>query len=359
MAKDARIMKVLVETSPLYTSRAGVARYVRGLLRGFRAVAPSDVRIEELGWPVENFGYAQPARALKTLVREWVWARLIAPRRARLADVLHHTSIPIIPYVRPARHVATMYDLAVLRHPERYRPWQRWTGAMRLQRLASADRVICISRFTADEARRLLSLDAGRLEVIHCGGWGEGAPTRAPDAFTPPPEFLLFVGSLEPGKNLALLKEIYERAVSVNRPLPPLVIVGARWRGVASEGSPPSGWVYAGHQPDTVLGWLYQRARALVFPSRYEGFGLPVVEAMSLGCPVICGRVASLPEVAGDAAQYAELEPAAFASAVRRVLEDDALADDLRAQGRRQATLFSWERCARETLAVYNAVTRL
>jgi len=349
-------MKVAVETSALYTTTAGVARYVRGLLDGLRRVAPPDMQFEELAWPVPNLEYRQPQRALKTVAREWGWAKCVAPWRVRGADVLHHTAGPMVPFLGPTRHVVTLYDLAVLRNPERFRTWQRWSGIRRLRRLERAARVICISRFTAAEARELLDLDPRHTEVIYLGGaWDPAAATRPPTEFRPPAEYVLFVGSLEPGKNLRLLRKIYLDATERNAPLPPLVIVGTRWSGVPHEGPPPRDWIFAGHQPDAVLGWLYQHARLLAFPSRYEGFGLPVVEAMSLGCPVVCGRVASLPEVAGEAAAYAELEPAAFGAAIRRLLVDGIWREELRARGHRQAALFTWEQCARETCRLYSA----
>ncbi len=347
-------MNVMVETTALYTSRAGVARYVEGLLRGLRAVSEPDVVISELGWSVENLGYAQPQRALKTLIREWGWAKLIAPGLARSAAVLHHTSLPIIPLDGRPRHVVALHDLAVLRHPGRFRPWQRAAALRRLRRLKHADRIVCDSRFTADEAMQLLGLPAAKLEVVHLGGWLSPATDDLPKPPSVlPADYFLFVGSLEPGKNLALLRAIY---LAADRPPPPLVVVGARWEGVPREGPPPPGWHFLGHTPDDQLAALYRGARALLFPSVYEGFGLPVLEAMQHGCPVLCGPVASLPEVAGGAAALAELAPGPFAAAMHRLSADDGWRAHLQAAGRARAAEFSWEKCARETLAVYRSV---
>ena len=351
-------MKVAIETTALFTTRAGIARYVRGLRHGLKRVLPAADTCLEVGWPVENFGYRQPGRAWKTFVREWGWARFVAPRRARGCDVLHHTALPVIPFFNGLRHVVTLHDLALLRSPERFRPWQRRAGIRRLRNVARADRVICVSRFTADEAIALLGLPPRKLVVVHEGGWlSEPGPGSLEHGnVDTPPEFFLFVGSLEPGKNLGLLRETYATMKTEQAPLPPLLIAGARWEGVAHEGPPPKAWRFLGHVSDAQLKLLYQKARALVFPSRYEGFGLPVVEAMALGCPVICGRVASLPEIGADAVCHADLTPGDFGAAMCRVLDDATFASELRAAGLARARQFSWEKCARETVAVYATV---
>lgn len=348
-------MKALIETTPLYTTQGGVARYVRGLLHGLQAVCgPGDLAWRELGWPVKNFGYRQPARALRTLVREGWWANFPAARAARGADLMHHTALPIIPFVRGPRHVVTLHDLALLRHPERYRPWQRAAGLRRLHRVAAADRVIAVSRFTADEAIALLGLPAAKLVVVYEGGLLEPAVAPGPLPAGVPDDFFLFVGALEPGKNLALLRAIY---ASASAPLPPLVIAGARWEGVPHEGPPPAGWHFLGHVADPELWALYDRARAMLFPSRYEGFGLPVLEAMGRGCPVLCGPLPSLREIGGDAIATAALTVDEFGVAMRRLTIDEAWRAQLANAGRKRATDFSWTRCARETLAVYRSLS--
>jgi len=150
-----------------------------------------------------------------------------------------------------------------------------------------------------------------------------------------------------------LLKAVYLLARESGRPLPPLLIAGARWAGVESEGPPPREWVYLGRIHDRELAGLYRRATALVFPSKYEGFGLPVLEAMSLGCPVICSRTASLPEVGGDAACFCTLDAPDFLDAMQRVLAGCPLRETMKAEGLIQARKFSWRRCAEETAAVY------
>jgi glycosyltransferase involved in cell wall biosynthesis len=354
-------MHITLDTNPLYVTRAGIARYINGLLAGFEQLDEPHLRLSRLAWPVDSFSYTQPARGLRTLYRERIWPYTSAARwlRDHSPDLLHITSG--LPFARPAttRAVATLYDLAVLRHPERFRRWHRHAAQGRFQRLHAMDRIICISQFTADEAMRCLELPADKLEVVYPASSFVAMPS--PDTVPPlppdlPSEFFLFVGSLEPGKNLSLLKQTYQLASENGSPLAPLVIVGARWQGVPTEGRPREDWIYAGRLPDAALTHLYRKAIALVFPSQYEGFGLPVLEAMSQGCPVICSRVASLPEVAGEAACYAEATPTAYRTAMDILSSVEEQRQAMIERGIVRAQQFSWKQCASETQSVYEKV---
>jgi glycosyltransferase involved in cell wall biosynthesis len=354
-------MRIVVDTNAHYTSRAGVDRYIQQLLKGMRALNPGDLEISELAWPVENLAYKQPQRSLKTVYREIIWAPFLAPQllRRRSSDLFHSTSGILVNPPQTIKHVVTLHDLAVLRFPHRFRPWHRWATSHRLRFLAQADRIICISRFTANEAMELLGLSARKLEVVYNGGNSFEAPGfeagTAPSE-TIPSEFLLFIGSLEPGKNLRLIRETYELSAQLQVTMPPLVIVGARWEGTSDEGPPPAQWHYLGHQPDAVVANLLRRAIALVFPSKYEGFGLPVIEAMSLKCPVLCSPVASLAEIGGSAVQYADPTPEAYLKAIQSIMSDSSLRQEMALKGLEQARRFTWKRCAEDTLAVYRSV---
>jgi glycosyltransferase involved in cell wall biosynthesis len=352
--------RVLINVTPLHTGQAGVARYVRGLIRGLKTMA-DEVSVFELGWPVRNFDKPQPMRAMVTAWRDFVWKTTV-PRWtcARLRpEVVHDTASWGLGPLEGVGRVATVHDAAVLRHPERFRPWQRRSALAALTAAKSCDRIIAISRFTADEIIALAGFDPKKIEVVHNGcDFGADAVEAAPEASGLPERFFLFVGSLEPGKNLSLLKQTYELAASQGVRLPDLVVVGARWEGVPGEGAPPPGWHYLGHLPDAELVWLYRRAVSLVFPSKYEGFGLPVVEAMILGCPVLCSPVASLREVGGDVAVYAELTPESYFRQMVELNRDEAARIQLAERGIGQAGRFSWTRCASETVQVYADAVR-
>jgi alpha-1,3-rhamnosyl/mannosyltransferase len=353
-------MRIAVDTNALFTGAAGVARYTRGLLSGLRALQPPLDHFL-FAWEVSNLGYGQPFRAIRTLRREILWAKLTAPRRLvrERADLYHATGSFFVSVPPSVRSVVTLHDLAVLRHPERFRAWQRSAERRRLQRLKTVDRIICISRFTANEAMSLLNLPSSKLEVVHNGGdfqTDEGPiPEQAPD-IPLPQEFFLFVGSLEPGKNLALLRESYRLAKAEHKALPALAIVGARWVGVGTEGQPPEGWHYLGRQSDQVLVYLYRRALALLFPSKYEGFGLPLVEAMALGCPVVCSKVASLPEVGGKAVLWSDLQPNHYLRSMLDLASNGRLRNELILAGRQQAAQFTWRKCAEGVAQVYRSV---
>lgn len=352
------LLRAGVDCNALYTTQAGIARHVRGLLAGFAELSPASVQIQPVAWPVENLTYQFPHRYLKTAYRELVWSRYVAPALIRQSqlDLYHSTGVPLVTPPVKVPHVITLHDLAVLRHPHRFRRWQRYSTNRGLRKVGAAKRVICISQFTADEAIALLGLVARQIDIVYNGcdfNTAGSLPVEQSPAEKLPVEFFLFVGSLEPGKNLALLKETYALAAAQGIALPDLVIIGARWEGVGDEGAPPANWHYLGYQPDSVLVYLYRRARALVFPSIYEGFGLPIAEAMTLGCPVICSRVASLPEVAGEAGIYAELTPVDYLAKLLETANNDNLRQARIEAGLVQARQFNWKRCAEQTLEVY------
>src|SRR4029078_5152119 len=164
-------MLVATDANGLYTPQAGVARYIRGLIGGLHAMDDPGLEVVPIAWEVENLSYGQPVRTLKTLYREGFWATLAAPRQMRSArvDVFHAAAGPLLRVPGSLPKVATAHDMAVFRFPDRYRRWQRRSGPRRLRALAAYERVICISRFTADEALRCLGLTASLLEVVHNG----------------------------------------------------------------------------------------------------------------------------------------------------------------------------------------------
>jgi glycosyltransferase involved in cell wall biosynthesis len=261
-----------------------------------------------------------------------------------------------------------VHDLVPLRLPALVPARHRWAvrcllgGALRRAR-----RVIAVSETTRAELLARYRLPAARIAVVPEAAGAEFAPpasrvlatARARYGLTRP--YVLFVGFLEPKKNLATLLEAVARLERRGAWGPTeLLIVGApgwgldpvpRVRALGLDGTVR----FLGPAPDADLPALYAGALAFAFPSLWEGFGLPVLEAMAAGAPVVASNRGALPEITAGAAILADPEPEPFAEALGRLLGDPALRERLRAAGLLRAAEFSWERTARETLAVYRA----
>jgi glycosyltransferase involved in cell wall biosynthesis len=273
--------------------------------------------------------------------------RLLRSRRAALV----HSPDSFLPLRRSCPGVVTIHDLGfetIAGEMPARTAWKYKTFVPRSAR--SAQRVICPSRFTAEDVAERYGIPVEKIRVI------AEAPAL-PEGSLPAPEgpYLLAVGDLRPKKNLATLVEAWRRLREADVPLR-LVLAGADF-GLASSlrslaaGAPLE---VLGFVDDAQLDALIRGAEALVVPSLYEGFGLVVLEAMVRGCPAVLARAGALPETGGDAAAYFDpSDPADLAAVLRRVVGDPAERARLGAAGRAHAERFSWDRAAAETFAVY------
>ena len=311
-------MKVGVDTAPLVQTRAGTARHVRGLLGALR---------NRTGLELELLSFGGPGR-MSSVARDAVWYPVSLGRRARPLDVLHcttfrgpvHSSVPT---------VLTVHDLAILRAPEAFPRWHRLYGRAGLRRvLQSADAIVAVSEFTRDETVELAGVPAQRIRVVPHGVDAVFVPS-GPAAEG---DYVLAVATLEPRKNLVrVVGAVREAGVELR-------VVGARgWGGVEVDG-----WV--GELPDTELAALYRGARCLLYPSLYEGFGLPVLEAMACGTPVVTSVATAMEEVVAGAAVL--VDPLDVASIAHGIHEASSRRDELVAAGRMRASTFTWERTA-------------
>jgi glycosyltransferase involved in cell wall biosynthesis len=315
-------VRVGIDVSPLVQTRAGTARYLGALLERNE--------YERLSW-------GGPGR-LATVARDAWWYPLALPRRARGVDVLHCPTFRG-PFSTTAPLVVTVLDLAVLRHPGMFNQWSRRYSRFAVPRVVqAASAVITISEFTKREVVDVLGTTPDKVHAIPIA---VEAPFTA-DGPRADGDYVLAVGTLEPRKNLGRVVEAAKRIGAELR------VVGAEgWGGVKVDG-----WV--GRVSDEELAALYRGARAVAYPSLYEGFGLPVLEAMACGAPVVTSRGGATEEVSGAAAVL--VDPLDVASIASGLEEASSRRDELHAAGLERAKAFSWDRVARETWAVYEAV---
>ncbi len=303
--------------------------------------------------------------------RRWLvpWLRRLEPLLV-LADrnrVVWAPNYILPPPFRLARGplVATVHDLAFRRVPWAVRPDTLVAMQEVLDRtLFEAVRLITPSAAMRDDLAATGDAAAHRVRPIHHGlgqaARAGGAPTAAPPAGTPP-AYVLHVGTVEPRKNVEMLLAAWERLRAADGPPPPPLVLAGRygWRteGLRRriEAAAAAGWLrHFGYVSRDELLALYRGALAVALPSWYEGFGLPVVEAMWAGAPLALSDIAVFREVAADAALFAPPgDPAAWAATLDRLLTDPELRRDLAARGRARATAFTWRRAADETAAVF------
>jgi len=320
-------MRVGLDVSALDQTAAGTARYVRAL-EGIE-----DVEFVRLSFPGR--------RRNATVYRDAVWYPFVLPRLAREAhlDVLHCPSFrgPLKSPSCPL--VVTVHDLAVLRHPETFNLWTRQYSRLCVSRVARAARlVIVVSETTKRDVVELLPVPEPRIRVV---------PNGVADVFTPdgPAEdgdYVLAVGTIEPRKNLERL------AAATGKLGVELRVAGEEGWGHVELGA---GVRRLGRVSDDGLARLYRGARCLAYPSLYEGFGIPIVEAMACGTPVVTSRGGATEETAGGAAVLVDpFDPAAIATGIEQAV---TRRDELVPAGLDRARAFGWDEVARRTAEVY------
>jgi glycosyltransferase involved in cell wall biosynthesis len=362
-------MRIAIDARLWAEPRSGIGRYTRSLTEQLVRVAPEERWVLYVDRSPGPTLAGAEVRCLPWRQR-LVWSLWHAPRdlRRRPVDVFHGVTGFELPGRGPWALVSTVHDLVPLRLPDLVPARHRWAvrcllgGALR-----RAQRIIAVSETTRGELLARYRLPASRVVVV---------PEAAAPHFTPPPPptlaaararygldrpYVLFVGFLEPKKNLGVLLEAVARLRRAGVwGETELVVVGApgwgpdparRAQALGLEGAVR----FMGAAPDADLPALYGGALAFAFPSLWEGFGLPALEAMAAGAPVVASNRGALPEVTAGAALLVDPAPGPLAEALERLLADPGLRERLRLAGLARAAQFSWERTARETLAVYRA----
>jgi glycosyltransferase involved in cell wall biosynthesis len=368
-------VRLLIDYRPALRERTGVGEFVHELAKTLsrRAGEETDVTLFTSSWkdrPDAALASEMPAAKIvdvKVPVRGlvWAWNRLEWPPVEWLAgrhDVVHSQSPLLIP-TSAAAQVVTVHDLDFLRHPEQMTAEiRRDYPALARSHAARAAAVMVSSQYAANEVTRELQIAPARVHVCPPGQphWAEDVARRRRTS-THLRKHILFMGTLSLRKNVGTLLEAYARLRAEVPGAPPLVLAGhrtpvsARWEQ-RCEAAPLAGHVrITGYVDAQQKMDLYADAMMLVLPSYEEGFGLPVLEAMACGVPVVVSNRGSLPEVAGAAAAPIDPDDAAGFAAAMRALLDEQTAAAAGERGRAQAARYSWDACADAALRAYTA----
>lgn len=370
-------MKVCLDIQAALGQRAGVGRYVRKLLWNLGAGAGAD-EIAAFYFDFKRTGLDSAPPGVQMRTCRWMpgrmaqaaWKRIGFPPYdwfAGKADLYHFPNFIRPPLSRGKKSVVTIHDVSFLRMPETTEAKNlAWLSAEIHRTAERADAILTDSHFSAREICELLKVPAEKVFPVWLG-LPEFGPPPAADAVVQARKalglekpYLLMVGTIEPRKNIPFLVKVYEALKDFDGDL--VLAGGLGWKTgetlrAISESPRQGGIRLLKHMNDAQLSALYAGAAAFVFPTRYEGFGFPPLEAMGRGAPVISARNSSLPEVLGEAAEWVDgYDAEAWADKVRAVLADSARAARLRAAGFAQAKKFTWEETARKTWDVYRGI---
>jgi glycosyltransferase involved in cell wall biosynthesis len=368
-----------LDLRPSLSKPTGVGAYILALARRLPQLAPQDRfyffsaslrdRYPIRDWP-GNVTLVD--RALPVRVLNYAWNRLSWPAMDRLVGApldLIHSPHPLTVPGKRAKLIITLHDLFFLKHPDMTEAEIRRDYAPLVrEHVRRAHGIICVSEFTASEARILLDVPPEKVAVIPNGvdpAYREPISTEEVDAVLArrrlPRGAILYVGTEEKRKNLVNLAMAYMGLSRRRNGIPPLILVGpgVEWaQGGSTYGAARGPHILAtGYLATREIRALMAASVALVLPSLEEGFGLPVAEAMAAGLPVVCSRGSALEEVAGGAALLVDpLNTRSIADGIERVLDDPAHREELRQRGLERSRRFDWDQAAAMTLAFYRKV---
>ena len=367
-------MRIVVNCFSISNKRTGIGYYAYHLLRAlarseeaeFYLIFARDAEARH-DFAGDRFRIVEAPVLTRQSLKRIVWENLSLPKllEEKKADIYFSPDYSLPNRRLPCPAVVTVPDLAFISYPRTKN--RRYGAYLRLMVPAAARRagaVIAISDYTKREVVRLLGVPGKKVTRIYCGRdesfENEGGGSRMADDLS---SYILCVGTLDPRKNITGLVEAFSLLKKRGKVAHRLVLAGprkfgyGRIRSVIDRLDVRSDVIEMGYVGRDKLHALYRGATLFILPSIYEGFGLPLLEAMACGTPVAASNVTAIPEVAGDAALYFDpLDIDGMASAMRRLIEDRELGADLVRKGYERLKFFSWEKCARETMDLFRAV---
>jgi glycosyltransferase involved in cell wall biosynthesis len=375
-------MHIQIDVSPTAQQHAGLGRYA-----GEVALALSQNGNAEVGLFYNRQGEARlpdylshlPCKTVDIGNKPWRMGVLLSQMSRwpmdntfGATDIFHATN-HLLAHFGQARTVFTLHDLIFLHFPEYHLPYNRWFLRFAMPRfLHAADVIVTPSECSKQDAIKFYGIPAAKIKVIYEAAAPHFKPAAEPaelervrQKYNLPARFILHVGTIEPRKNLSRLLEAFH-ALLPESPELRLVLIGKKgwlyddfFRKLTALGLEDR-VIFPGFVAEADLPAFYQLAELFVYPSLFEGFGLPPLEAMACGAPVVCSRASSLPEVVGEAGLLIDpADTAALTAALRRVLTDADLRRDLRQQSLERAAQFSWRRAATELEAIYQSLHEL
>lgn len=369
--------RVAVDVRSLVGATTGISRYTSSLLTAL--MREGDVGY--LGLSHRSPGAsADPLRAsglefeVQPAPLGVLWQQTRLPGRLRRGDIdLFWSPLLTLPRHCPVPSVVTVHDLTPVLYPEMQRLKVRLSVLPFLERtIESATAIVTGSQATADELRFHFPNSRDRLEIVHHGVSKEFHPADAEAVAAtrrrlgvPDEGYILYVGSIEPRKNLSRLLDAWQALKEEDRQTPPLLLAGPYgWhsRGLLRriQNLEALGLRRLGRLPESELVAVFQAARVFVYPSVYEGFGLPPLEAMACGVPTLVSNASSLSEIVADAGIRIDAsDTVAWAHAIRQVLRDRPLAEDLRGRALERAAAFSWSRAAAAMRSIFERAVAL
>jgi glycosyltransferase involved in cell wall biosynthesis len=373
-------MRIAIDAMPLAEAKTGVGHYTDALAEGlarahpdhrYDLVSPLDFDFDYNGDKPKNLNRQFIPLRTRSIFRKWWLVGLPSLLRIYQVDVFHGTNY-CVPVFAPCPTVVTIHDLSLFAQSHTHETANVKRGKRRMPIMARmASLIIAPSEWTRREIVGRLRVRSEKVRVIPEAA-REGMKPLPPhfchgvlEKYRIRPPYVLYVGTIEPRKNLLTLIRAYDELLRTTPFRPQLVLAGGR------------GWLcdevyklvedlklqdrvhFTGYVEDVDLPALYSAAEAFVYPSFYEGFGLPPLEAMACGAAVITSDVSSLPEVVGKAGlTHAPNNPRALTEAMAKLLGDQTTREHFKREGLKQAAKFSWERTARETQSIYDEVLR-